>query len=220
MEGGCCGRGKIAEGAGFGGRVGRVEGLRERKKRETRRALSWAALRLAVERGWENVLVEDIAAAAGVSARTFNNYFSSKAEAISSRHVDRMRGVAEELRGRPDGEGVWEALSNAAMAWFDDEGRVPDPEWTAGVRLILGEPGMLGEFLKASAVGERELTAAVAERTGTDAERDLYPRLVAAAFGAAVNTATQAWMHADPPVPLGGLLRDALRQLAAGLPTP
>ena len=58
-------------------------GLRERKKAETRAALSWAAIRLTVERGFENVKVEDIAAAAGVSPRTFNNYFASKGEAIS-----------------------------------------------------------------------------------------------------------------------------------------
>jgi len=41
-----------------------------------------AALRLAVERGLENVTVEDITAEAGVSLRTFGNYFSSKYEAI------------------------------------------------------------------------------------------------------------------------------------------
>ena len=40
------------------------------------------ALRLAVERGLENVTVEDITAEAGVSLRTFGNYFSSKYEAI------------------------------------------------------------------------------------------------------------------------------------------
>ena len=70
-------------------------GLRERKKQATREALSWAALRLAVDRGLENVRVEDIAAEAGVSPRTFNNYFSSKYEAILSRHVDRVRVAAE-----------------------------------------------------------------------------------------------------------------------------
>ncbi|HEY5017289.1 MAG TPA: helix-turn-helix domain-containing protein, partial [Streptosporangiaceae bacterium] len=57
-------------------------GLRERKKLATRQALGAAAMRLAIERGLENVLVEDIAAAADVSPRTFNNYFASKYEAI------------------------------------------------------------------------------------------------------------------------------------------
>ena len=71
-------------------------GLRERKKVATRHALGVAAMRLAIERGLENVLVEDIAEAAGVSTRTFNNYFASKYEAICalalrSRHADRRR---------------------------------------------------------------------------------------------------------------------------------
>jgi AcrR family transcriptional regulator len=217
---GYCGGRKVAGCAGFGVGCVVMEGLRERKKRETRAALSWAALRLAVERGFDNVLVEDIAGEAGVSARTFNNYFASKAEAICSRHVDRMRGVVEELRRRPGGESVWEALTAAALGWFDGEGRAPDPEWTAGVRLVLSEPAILGEFLRASAVVERELTEAIAERTGTDPMRDLYPRLVAAVFGAAVNTANRAWLDAEPPVAPGVVLREALGQLAAGLPTP
>ncbi len=195
-------------------------GLRERKKRQTRQALSWAALRLAVERGLDNVLVEDIAAEAGVSARTFNNYFSSKAEAISSRHLDRMRTVSEALRGRPPGEPLWEALTHAALAPFEDDHPTPDADWQAGVKLMLGEPALIGEFLRVSAVAERELAAAVAERTGTDPRHDLYPRLVAAAVGAATNIANEHWLNADPPVSLTGLLRDALQQVAAGLPPP
>src|SRR5207342_1939710 len=53
-------------------------GMRERKKLATRRALSAAALRLAREHGPQNVRVDDIAEAAGVSPRTYNNYFSSR----------------------------------------------------------------------------------------------------------------------------------------------
>jgi pyruvate/2-oxoglutarate dehydrogenase complex dihydrolipoamide acyltransferase (E2) component len=59
-----------------------VAGLRERKKEATREALSMAALRLALERGIANVRVGDIAAAAGVSPRTYNNYFSNREQAI------------------------------------------------------------------------------------------------------------------------------------------
>jgi len=56
-----------------------------RKKLAVRQALGSAALRLAVERGLENVTVEDITAEADVSLRTFGNYFSSKYEAIAAR---------------------------------------------------------------------------------------------------------------------------------------
>jgi hypothetical protein len=43
---------------------------------------------------------------------------------------------------------------------------------------------------------------------------------VAAAIGAAIQVANDQWLRADPPVPLAPLLRDALNQLAAGLPAP
>ena len=44
-------------------------GLRERKKRDTRQALSQHTMRLCIERGWHNVTVEDVAGAANVSVR-------------------------------------------------------------------------------------------------------------------------------------------------------
>jgi AcrR family transcriptional regulator len=205
---------------------GERTGLRERKKRATRAMLSWAAIRLTVERGLDNVRVEDIAEAAGVSPRTFNNYFASKGEAIVARHLDRCLRVAEELRRRPAAEPLWESIRHAALAQFD-----PGPEtvahpvtdhqqWAAGVRLMVAEPAMQGEFLRASAIAEAGIAAAIAERTGTDPEHDLYPRLVAAAVMAASNVAMQQWLRADPPVEMEPLLLDALAQLAAGLPTP
>ena len=194
-------------------------GLRERKRQQTREALSWAALRLAVERGFDGVLVEDIAAEAGVSPRTYNNYFSSKAEAIAWRHLDRARRTADLIRERPLSEPLWESITGAVLAQVGDERASPERDWTAGVRLMLTEPALQGEYLKAAMAADRECAVAIAERTGTDA-RDMYPQLVAAAVGAAIQAANDQWLRADPPVPLALLLRDALSQLASGLPAP
>ena len=198
----------------------RAPGHRERKKQQTREALSWAALRLSVERGFGNVLVEDIAAEAGVSPRTFNNYFSSKAEAIVWRQLDRLRQIAGLLRERPPDEPLWEAVTAVVTLTFDHGDSLPDERWTAGVRLALAEMDLQGELAKGGAAVERECAAAIAERTGTDADRDLYPLLVAAAVGAAIRVASEQWLRVDPPVPLPTLLRDALDRLAAGLPVP
>ncbi|TLP62402.1 TetR family transcriptional regulator [Microbispora tritici] len=199
-------------------------GLRERKKQETRIALSWAAIKLVAERGLENVRVEDIAAAAGVAPRTFNNYFSSKGEAIAARHLDRARLIAQELRRRPVSEPLWEAITSAVITQLamgaDYDDRRPDQQWQAGIRLMIGEPSLQGEMLKASAVAEEELAAAIAERTGTDIAHDLYPRLVAGAAGAAIRVAMDQWLRADPPVPVRPLVENALGLLAAGLPEP
>jgi AcrR family transcriptional regulator len=197
----------------------RAPGLRERKKQQTREALSWAALRLAVERGYGNVLVEDIAAEAGVSPRTFNNYFAGKAEAIVWRHTDRLRRIAGLLRERPPDEPLWESITTVVTATFDHGQAAPDQKWMAGVGLVLAEREFQGEFLRAGATIERDCAAAIAERTGTGAD-DLYPRLVAATIGAAIRVASEEWLRADPSVPLPALLRDVLDRLAAGLPVP
>jgi AcrR family transcriptional regulator len=201
-------------------------GLRERKKAETRAALSWAAIRLAVERGLEAVKVEDIAEAAGVSPRTFNNYFSSKGEAIVSRHLDRLLRVADELRARPPGEPLWAAITGAALAQLEPGPEIlanpvgDRPQWAAGVRAMLAEPALQGEMLRAGARAEAEFAAAVADRTGTDLQKDLYPHLVAATVLAATNVAQAAFLRADSPRTMEDLLTEVLTRLAAGLPAP
>jgi AcrR family transcriptional regulator len=204
---------------------GERAGLRERKKQETRIALSWAAIRLTVERGLENVRVEDIAAEAGVSPRTFNNYFSSKGEAIAARHLERARSIAAELRAQPASKPLWEAINDAALARFalgheGDARHTHDQQWIAGLRLMIAEPALQGEMIKAGAIAGAEFAAAVAERTGTDVTRDMYPKLVAGAVGAAFAVVTEHWLLADPSVSIMTLLDDALRRLAAGLPAP
>jgi AcrR family transcriptional regulator len=201
-------------------------GLRERKKQETRTALSWAAIRLVVERGVDNVLVEDIAAAAGVSPRTFNNYFSSKGEAVASRHLDRCLRMADELRARPAAEPLWDAINRAAVTQLEpgpevDAHPVGDQDrWVAGVRLMMTSPALQAEIIRAGARAEEEIAAAVAERTGTDVDRDLYPRLVAAALMAATGVSMQMWLRSDAKADMGALLTEALGQIAAGLPPP
>ncbi|WP_410670190.1 TetR family transcriptional regulator [Amycolatopsis sp. cmx-4-68] len=200
-------------------------GLRERKKRETRIALSWATIRLTVERGLDNVRVEDIAAEVGVSTRTFSNYFATKGEAIAARHFERARSIAEQLRNRPAGEPIWTAVTEAALAGFalgagSPETFAPDEQWLSGIRLMVAEPALQSEFAKAGAAAEAEFAAAVADRTGTDAAKDLYPRLVAATVVAAFNVVIQQWLGTEPPSSMAELLRDVFGRLAAGLPAP
>jgi len=204
----------------YGGQVDDERaGLRERKKQETRIALSWAAVRLVVERGLDNVRVEDIAAEAGVSVRTFSNYFANKAEAIAARHLDRSKLIAAELRARPAGEPLWAAITNAVLAGFamGQESATPDPQWLEGIRLMMAEPALQGELFKAGAAAEAEFAAAIAERTGADLTKDVYPRLVAGAVGAAVTVAIQQSLSADPPLPMESILRDVFQRLGDGL---
>ena len=98
-------------------------GLRERKKLAVRRALGSAAIRLAVERGLDNVTIEDITAEAGVSLRTFGNYFSSKYEAMCATGTDRARRIGAELLARPAREPLWEAIRAAVVAHYEGAAR-------------------------------------------------------------------------------------------------
>jgi AcrR family transcriptional regulator len=194
-----------------------VEGLRERKKLQTRRALGHAAMRLAVDRGLHNVRVEDVAAQAGVSTRTFNNYFSGKNEAICALAVDHARQIGDDLQARPVSEPFWQAFTQAVLAQYGTDD-VPDPEWTAGVRLVTSEPALIGEHPKAQAELERTLAAAIAVRLEADAD-DLLPRIVAGAVTIAVDAALKRWL-ADPPTAMGPLVRSHLRSVAACLIVP
>ncbi len=74
-------------------------GLRERKKRETRRAINGAALDLVEEKGFAAVTTEEIAARAGVSARTFFNYFPSKEAAVIGTTAEELESYAAAAGG-------------------------------------------------------------------------------------------------------------------------
>jgi AcrR family transcriptional regulator len=195
-----------------------VSGLRERKKLAVRRALSSAAVRLAVERGLENVTIEDITAEADVSVRTFGNYFSSKYEAICATGTDRARRIGAELLARPAGEPLWAALVFAVLAHYEGADRAPDRERLAGLKLVLSAPAIRGEYLKINAEMQQALAEAIAVRTGVDLGvdlgQDMYPQILAGAVTAASQVAVRRWFAADPPVPLRPLLRQALDQLA------
>jgi AcrR family transcriptional regulator len=193
-------------------------GLRERKKLSTRWALSDAALALALERGLDNVTREDIANRAGVSLRTFNNYFTGKYEAIAFRQIDRTRQSLEEFRRRPADEPLWTAITEAMLAPLEAEG-------ASNMRPTHDELVVIRNLLAARdlrAALTRELFAdwveAIAQRTGTDPVRDMYPRLVTAVVRAVGETAMEAYANADPPVPYTELLRRGLADVAAGLP--
>jgi AcrR family transcriptional regulator len=192
-------------------------GLRERKKLATRQALGFAAMRLAVHKGLDNVLVEDIAEAAGVSARTFNNYFASKYEAICALNFDRAMRIGTALLERPSDEPLWEAITNAVMSEYGVADRALDEEWMAGLRLVTSEPALRGEYLKVHAMTQYSMAEAIAVRSKSSMTGSTFPRSLAGAVTAAVQAAMERWLRSDPPTALAPLIRQSLDDLAAGM---
>jgi AcrR family transcriptional regulator len=190
-------------------------GLRERKKQATREALSSAALWLSLARGVENVTIEDITEAAGVSLRTFRNYFASKYEAISATGGDRARRIGASLLARPADEPLWTALITATLEQYKGAEQALGTEMMNALRLLMFSPAMRGEFLKINSEMQNALAAAIAQRIGTDVEADMYPQVLAGAVIAASQVAVRRWYAADPPVPLRPLLERAFQHLAS-----
>jgi AcrR family transcriptional regulator len=189
-------------------------GLRQRKKLATRRALSGAALRLAIEHGLENVTIDDITTEAGVSLRTFRNYFASKHEAIAAIGADRAERIGASLLVRPAREPLWQALTSAVLEHYEGTERAYDSRTMTALRRLLDSPAMRGEYLKVSFVTQNALAAAIAQRSGTDISADMFPQILAGAVTAASQVALRRWYAADPPVPLRPILERALQQLA------
>jgi len=191
-------------------------GLRERKRRETRAALSLAAIRLCLQHGWENVTVDDIAAVANVSPRTFRNYFSTKAEAVAAGHLERMLRIADELRSRPANEPLWTAMSLSVATQFETPvQKAPEVNrWRERVRFLFTEPAIHGEVLKANEAAQSELAKAIAERIGAGHTNGLYPHLLAAVVTSVVGVVAERWMRDGPSTSIVPHLREAFDLLA------
>lgn len=171
-------------------------GLRERKKAETRGAISRAVMLLSLERGFDAVTADDIAAAANVSVRTFHNYFSNKEEALVAAWRSEFEVHLDELRERPADEPILVSLE-VVLAGIAER-IVEDPQdamaqsdllWTSTV-LAHRRTVLLDEAI-------RTVTGIVAERTGSDPTTDLYPHLVTAM---AISVIVTAFQFAPPGV--------------------
>ncbi|HEX6526666.1 MAG TPA: TetR/AcrR family transcriptional regulator [Streptosporangiaceae bacterium] len=198
-------------------------GLRERKKQATRKALQEAALRLALECGPGNVRVDDIAEAAGVSPRTYNNYFSSREQAIvAAVTAERDARVAAAVAARPATVGLADAVTEAIVEQYTNPGS-HDPR---ALLLLSASSALRDAFLDTAAAIEDPLTAAIAGRIGDTGQHTA--RVLSASVAAAVRIALQQWVRPDgglraaselviPSGSLPDLLRAALAPLAPAL---
>ncbi|WP_370326216.1 TetR/AcrR family transcriptional regulator [Euzebya sp.] len=192
-------------------------GLRERKKRATYQALADAAFELSVERGPDAVTVEDIAAAADVSPRTFFNHFESKEQAILARNTARWARAPRLLADRPDDEDIWTALGHTFRAIY--AGEAQERTLLATLAMVRQSANLLSRQRDEYEAAEELLVGEVARRTGTRAD-DLHPRLVVATAIAAARVAVRRWIEEDADDPVELAVAHALDQVAAGLPAP
>ncbi|MGA5895878.1 TetR/AcrR family transcriptional regulator [Streptomyces venetus] len=214
-------------------------GLRERKKRATRAALVAAAVRLAAEHGAENITVDAISEAAGVSARTFFNYFDSRDDVFVMIGAESSARVRDAVLAAPSGLSPLRVLRDA-MATELAEVEQHQGLWRLHSEVLRRSPHLLARSLGAHMADELALAETLAERIGAgsplfreertepaspDDERrrralGLYPRLLAAVGVTAVRVAVEHWCVRQDDLAFVDVFRETFEHLAAGLPAP
>jgi AcrR family transcriptional regulator len=196
-----------------------TDGLRERKKAETRRALSSAALRLARELGPDRVTIEAIAEAAGVSPRTFFNYFASKDDAIVGVAPVEASELVRDLVEQPADISPIAALRNMAVAAVARLEENADELWQRH-QLTQDHPWLAARRVAAFAEVERRLAEEIARRTGRDIERDPYPTLVVTAASGALKSAVSVWQERGREGRLVDVVDEAFAHIERGFALP
>jgi AcrR family transcriptional regulator len=176
--------------------------LRERKKIDTRRRIHRAALELAIAQGPSGITIDDIAEAAGISPRTFFNYFATKDQAFVGLGADSVDEVTEALHARPAEESIVDSVHAVFAARFAL--LVEDVDaWRLRQQLAGTAPELANAMFGTTARMERAAVAVAVERAGSDGLEVVLP-----AFQAMSAIRAALWEHAN-----AGLTGDLLERL-------
>lgn len=188
--------------------------MREHARGAVRDEVMRRAWLLFGEQGFEATTVDQIAAAAGMSRRTFFRYFAGKDELVLERLQEAGSRVAEALDRRPAGERAWNALRAAF-----DEVVVPQEEHDDQARrvqlMLRNEPGVLASIEERRRRWLVLLAPLVAKRLPPMRRRgpDTRSDAIAGSALACLDAAQEAWAD-NPGSSLSTLLDDAMAAVA------
>lgn len=186
-------------------------GLRERTRRAVRAELAELALRLFVEHGYEETTVDDIAAAAGVSRRSFFRYFPSKEEVVFGDVEDLADQVADAIRARPADEEPWTVLHVVLGEW---EEKIHSAQRNPAVlRLIESTPALRARLHQKRDALRGRITDALRDRPGSGLD-PFTADLLTACAAAALDAAGREWLRHDGTIDRRELIDRAFATLA------
>ncbi|NUP02861.1 MAG: TetR family transcriptional regulator [Nonomuraea sp.] len=156
------------------------EGLRERKKRETRQRIADVAMGLFMTRGFDNVTVAEIARAADVSVNTVFNYFAAKEDLFADRQDVAVELPRQVLRERRPGESAVRAFRRDFLE------AVESRHWRYGLnlgsdvfaRIVNASPSLVAKLREMHVEREEALAGALADELDAEPD-DLTPQMVA-----------------------------------------
>ncbi|MEV4175492.1 TetR family transcriptional regulator [Nonomuraea sp. NPDC049709] len=188
-----------------------MTGLRELQRQRVHEAISTAAITLFLARGFDEVPVTEVAAAAGVSKPTLFKYFPTKEDLVLHRIADHLGEPARVVRGRGPGERPLRALRRHfldGLARRDPVTGLNDhPEVLAYHRMVFATPSLLARVHQYMSLDEEALAEALAETAD-----DLTARLVAGQVLAAQRVlARRNWQLLADGRPLAEVEAEAVR---------
>ncbi|GHF41602.1 AcrR family transcriptional regulator [Amycolatopsis bartoniae] len=142
-------------------------GRRERKKAATRQALADAALRLFLERGYDEVGIREIAEAADVSTTTLFKHFPGKEALVFDQEDEIKDALLAAVRDRPAGQSIPAALRDHVL-----RARLPkdDPQWIRLAEFVARTPALRDYARRMWLRHEADLAAVIAEEAGLPAD--------------------------------------------------
>jgi AcrR family transcriptional regulator len=188
-------------------------GSRERRRIRTMREIQTEALRLFGARGYDNTTIEQIAAAADISPRTFFRYFPTKEDVVLWDEYDVV--IEDSLARRPAGEPPGElmrAITREAIAW--QYARDPD-RLLARHHILFAVPAVRARFVEFARDGIERLIRGLPGERG-EAE-DLKIHLTALAILDAAGAALDTWQRSNGKEDLLILLDQAIDALIEGV---
>lgn len=185
--------------------------LRGRRHEVLCRELAELAADLFAERGFEATTVDDIAAAAGISRRTFFRYFKTKEDVVLRRWDDMAERLSMELAARPKDEPPMTVVLRALQAVVDHYHT--DPKRARALRrLCCTSPSLQAHRLQKQETWRARITKEVAARSSERGRRAWLPQLVAATALGALDVAAELW-QADEKTSLPELLEQVFASL-------
>ena len=152
-----------------------------------------AALELLAVRGFDDTSAEEIAAAAGISRRTFFRYFGSKNNIPFGNYAALLRELEEWLLSQPDDRPMFEVIVEAVVRFnrVHTDGPVAHRE---RMELIMHTPALRANAALVNAEWQAVLARYAAARMGEPAEA-LGPQLVAHVSLGAASAAYEQWLR-------------------------
>ncbi|WP_431236218.1 TetR family transcriptional regulator (plasmid) [Mycolicibacterium psychrotolerans] len=180
--------------------------LRRRRRHQTTSEIHQAALKLARQRGYENVTIEQISSEAGVSQRTFFNYFPTKEAAVAYAPLRIPDDLAAEFiaRGKAQRSIVLNELISVIAEHLDRE--PPSRQHSDDIKAVaLQNPNVLSAMLSTFEAFFASMAQIVARRLGSRSDEEI-PQLIAGLALATVRVGLDQWSQDEPaeldtPVP-------------------